>query len=344
MMIATSRFLPALALLTLTLIAGCSTPGTIKMDMLSAEVESTGKKEVGPRFLALPTEATIEIDDWDKVQNLINLTGIADRRIHVSKAAVSPTQDAFVFFQLQGKTSIIYRQSLSSQARSPITSSDSLDLTPTFTPDGEYLVFSSDRTGEGQGLWRIRSDGAGGVTQITSSAASFDLAPSVAADGETVVFQAHRSSNLDASIWSVSMNGGLLTQLGAGETPAVSPDGRRIVFVKPKPGEASNQIWAMNIDGSGLTQLTNNAADNIDPAWHPNGRLIIYSSTLAKKEKGRSDYDIWMMRADGTQPLQLTNNASRDDAPTFDRQGRKVIFRSNRGGAWNLFSFQPALK
>lgn len=328
----------------LALLAGCGSPGTIRMDMLSAEVEATGKKEVGPRFVTVPTLATVETGDWDKVQNLANLTGITDHRIHVSRAAVSPTQDAMVFFQLQGKTSIIYRQSLSSQARSPITSSENLDLSPSFTPDGEYLVFSSDRTGEGQGLWRIRSDGAGGVTQITSSPSSFDVRPSVAVDGETVVFQAHRSTNLAASIWSVNMNGGLLTQLGGGASPAVSPDGRRIAFVKPKPGEELQQIWVMNIDGSGLTQLTNNGANNMDPSWHPNGRLIVFASDQAEKEKGRRDYDIWMMRADGTQPVQLTSNPSRDDAPTFDRQGRQLIFRSNRGGAWNLFSFQPALR
>jgi TolB protein len=101
----------------------------------------------------------------------------------------------------------------------------------------------------------------------------------------------------------------------------------------------------MNIDGSGLTRLSNNDANEIDPSWHPNGRLIVFASDEAQKEGAKTrDYDIWIMQADGTRRTQLTQNISRDDSPTFDRHGRTIVFRSNRGGAWNLFSFQPVMK
>ena len=326
----------------LIIIGGCASSGQIRVDMVELDVEAEGKNELDTRFVKVPSYATTAIDDWTKVGNLSNLTGNVTNTT-ISKPVASPTQDAFVFYQFSGESSTIYRQSLGSKARSPLTSDDALDLTPAFTPDGDYLVFSSDRTGDGQGLWRVRSDGAGGITQITSSASSFDLEPSVAADGETIVFQSYRANDMKPSIWSVNMNGGLLTLLGYGESPRVSPDGRRIVFVRQQQGKSNKQLWVMNIDGSGQTQLTNSQANDLDPSWHPNGRVIVFSSNEAVKPSGETDFDIWMVRADGTDRVQLTDNASHDDGPMFERKGKTILFRTNRGGAWNIYSFQPQL-
>ena len=326
----------------LATLAGCTTSGYVRVDLVQLDVEAESKTELEPNFVNVSTYATTSITDWEKVQNLSNLTGNTAKNT-ISKPVVSPTQDAFVFYEYSGKSSTVYRQSLGSQARSPLTSNDALDLTPAFTPDGEFLVFSSNRTGDGQGLWRVRSDGAGGITQITSSTSSFDLEPSVATDGETIVFQSYRANDMTPSIWSVNMNGGLLTLLGYGESPRVSPDGRRVVFVRPQQGKNNKQLWVMNIDGSGQTQLTNNQSDDVDPSWHPNGRVIVFASNSAVKSSGKPDFDIWMIRADGTDRVQLTENASHDDGPMFERKGKEIIFRSNRGGVWNIYSFQPKL-
>lgn len=323
-------------------VAGCASSGYVKVDLVELEVEVESKNELETQFVNVATYATASTEDWDKVQNLSNLTGNTQSRT-ISKPVASPTQDAFVFYEFSGKSSTVYRQTLGSPARSPLTSNDALDLTPAFTPDGDFLVFSSNRTGDGQGLWRVRSDGAGGITQITSSSSSFDLEPSVAADGETIVFQAYRTNDIKPSIWSVNMNGGLLTLLGNGETPRVSPDGRRVVFVRAQQGSNNKQLWVMNIDGSGQTQLTTSQADDIDPSWHPNGRVIVFASNEAVKASGKADFDIWMVRADGTDRVQLTNNGSHDDGPMFERKGKTILFRSNRGAAWNIYSFQPKL-
>lgn len=332
-----------IALLFLAVMSGCAGTGYVKVNLVTVDVVPDGDEKLESRLVSRQVNATPEIGDWAKVEDLTNLTGNSDRNAQISTPSVSPTQDSLVYYQVSGEESRIFRQSLDSPARSPITSSGNFDLTPTFTPKGDYLVFSSNRTGDSQGLWRVRSDGAGGITQITASASSFDLGPSVAADGETIVFQAYRTNSRQPTIWSVSMNGGLLTLLGEGETPRVSPDGRKIAFVRAKRDKGNKQIWVMNIDGSGQTQLTNTEFDDINPSWHPNGRVIVFASNQAQKPNGRRDFDVWLMRADGTDRVQLTENASHDDGPMFERKGGDIVFRSNRGGQWNLFSFKPKL-
>jgi len=324
-------------------IAGCATTqrDSVRIQLVETRVALVDGEPTATFNTQLVT-AALDPADGPKVTGLKQLTAGADRYTYFSRAAPSPNQDAIVFAEFTEGRSVVYRQSLGSPAKSPITAETGLNLSPAFTPDGRFLVFSSDRSGESQSLWRKRSDGAGGITQITSSSA-FDWHPSVASDGETIIFQSHRKNNIDASIWSISMNGGLLTQLAPGRTPAVSPDGRRILFVRPDSKTGKDQIWSMQIDGSGLTQLTTGDANDRDPSWHPNGRYIVFASDAQPVGDEFADFNIWIMRTDGTQRVQLTENFSHDDVPVFENRGRSIIFRSNRGGQWNLFSFRPQL-
>lgn len=60
----------------------------------------------------------------------------------------------------------------------------------------------------------------------------------------------------------------------------------------------------MNADGTGLTNLTNNGANNLDPAWSPDGTKIAFSSNVD------GNNEIFVMKANGSDPINLTNNAS----------------------------------
>lgn len=317
-------------------------PKTIRTSLIKPEITVNDEGVFTPKFSTVTIAAIQDTTDGIRAAALEQITFNTNPKHQISGVATSPKQDAMVYASYRGQKSSIYRQSLGSQAQSPLISEMGLDMSPAFTPDGRYLVFSSDRSGETQSLWRKRSDGAGGTTQITSSN-SFDWHPSIAADGETIIFQSHRRNNVKPSIWSINMNGGLLTQLAVGHSPQVSPDGRKIVFVR-NDKNGTGQLWSMQIDASGLTQLSTGTSSSLDPAWHPTGRYIVYSSDKPAAGVKKGNYNIWIMRSDGTKNIQLTENISHDDTPVFERRGKKIIFRSNRGGHWNLFSFSPKIK
>ena len=65
-----------------------------------------------------------------------------------------------------------------------------------------------------------------------------------------------------------------------------------IAFVSDRDG--NQEIYVMNADGSGLTSLTNNAADDYDPAWSPDGRQIAFYSDRD------GNWEIYLMNADGS--------------------------------------------
>ena len=56
-------------------------------------------------------------------------------------------------------------------------------------------------------------------------------------------------------------------------------------------------------DGSNLVNLSNNAADDFDPAWSPDGSQIAFVSNRENEVPGQF---IYVMNADGSNVNQLT--------------------------------------
>ena len=113
--------------------------------------------------------------------------------------------------------------------------------------------------------------------------------------------------------------------LGAGLLPGGSADAgitEKIAFSRGPFG--SREIYVMNADGSGQTNLTNNAADDRDPAWSPDGSRIAFTSD----RDGNSE--IYVMNADGTDQTPLTDHPDSDVGPAWSPDGTEIAFTSFR--------------
>ena len=58
----------------------------------------------------------------------------------------------------------------------------------------------------------------------------------------------------------------------------ISPDGKSIAFVRPHDGKS--QIYILSLDGGEAQRLTSAKYGASSPVWSPDGRKILYSSTL----------------------------------------------------------------
>ncbi len=159
--------------------------------------------------------------------------------------------------------------------------------------------------------------------------ASTDGSPAWSADGSRLAFVSDRDGDLE--IYLIEADGSGLEQLTSDPAedlfPAWSPDQQQLVFVSERDaGESSRdydgnaEIYVINADGSGLRRVTNHPADDIHPAWSPDGARIAFAS-------GRDgDFDIYVLDLRGGTIDQMTNGPGIDWEPAWSPDGRFIAF------------------
>ena len=173
------------------------------------------------------------------------------------------------------------------------TTSPGLDMGATFSPDGQTLAYSSDRTGRFEIYIRpLRADAR--EVQITFDGKQ-NMEPVWSPDGRSIAFYSVARSG----ICLLPAVGGEIRQLtNFGSSPAWSPDSKRIVFrstglfsVTPNDalGNGISTIWEVRAEGGSPRQLTrpgNPEGTHGFPAWSPKGDVVIFSNISSKKQGG----------------------------------------------------------
>ena len=207
---------------------------------------------------------------------------------------------------------------------------------PAWTPDGQNIVFWSERAGT-PGLWKVSI--ASGEPQRLAAFGANASSPTISLQGNRL---AYADSFWDTNIWRMEMPlatrqpippAQLISSTRLDSEPDISPDGKRIVFSSSRSGGAA-EIWVCDREGSNAVQLTSfGQGHSGSPRWSPDGRRIVFDS----RPEGPSD--IYMVSAEGGAPRRLTTEASEDIVPTWSRDGRWIYFASNRSGdlqIWKL--------
>ncbi|MEK7280907.1 MAG: hypothetical protein AAB037_00965, partial [Chloroflexota bacterium] len=101
-----------------------------------------------------------------------------------------------------------------------------------------------------------------------------------------------------------------------------------------RPGRL--ELWVMDASGSSQRQLTSNGAANFGPAFHPDGKRVIFASNLHQlrgrpaERRGAGNFDLYLINLDGTGLERVTHHELFDAFPMFSPDGRKLVWASNR--------------
>jgi Tol biopolymer transport system component len=269
------------------------------------------------------------------------------RGTQIDTIAASPDGTRLLFTVIFGTTRQTFRSQMiavhtdGSGGADYLSDGKSLEITPSYTPDGEQVIFSSNRAGKRLSVWAMSASGAPGITQLTSGNTN-DLWPTIDSDPKKRLFyQAMVDTRPDPRIYMTQLGTTTLTDMTqmSGAQPRVSPKADAVVFTAVNDKTGKRDIYMMPDRGGVPRNLTNTPdIDEFDPAWNKDATRLAFVSDAGVDEDRRQNLDIWVMDVSRPErPVQITTNGSYDDHPAWDPTGNSIYFRSNRGGEWAIW-------
>jgi Tol biopolymer transport system component/DNA-binding winged helix-turn-helix (wHTH) protein len=186
--------------------------------------------------------------------------------------------------------------------RTRLTSGPGLQTEVAWSPDGQSIAYTSDKTGNFD-IW-VQQVSGGDTVQVTRSPAP-DTEPDWSPDGRSLVF--HRSGK-DGGLFTVPALGGPEQRLTwFGSSPKWSPDGSQVLFASAEIGanQANPGLLLVGLDGQPPRRVLTTVLDGsfvlFSFAWHPDGRRI---SILGLPPKTKlQEWDLFTFPLTGGPPV-----------------------------------------
>ena len=236
-----------------------------------------------------------------------------------------------------------------------LTTNPGLDYNAAISPDGRWVVFTSERTGSPD-LYRLRLDVEHpGAPQPLLATNVMEDAATFSPDGRTLVFVSTRDGSPDIFTMPFAPDDAgapgepiNLTRHEAGDyNPVFSPDGTRILFSSSRDasdaGSATaaaanayeaSELYVMHADGTGVRRLTHHEGWDGSPAWTPEGESIAFYSERDGEPR------IYRMREDGSGSRPVGAPGAAALSPAFGPDGR-LAFTVRRDDRWTIVSAGP---
>jgi TolB protein len=173
---------------------------------------------------------------------------------------------------MRGGDANIYVVDLASRRERQITSGSALDVSPAFSPDGNQIVFNSDRGGDQQ-LYVMDANG-GGIRRISFGRGRY-ATPVWSPRGDLIAFTRFGSGSFAIGVMRPDGSGErILSEGWKMEAPSFAPNGRMLVFGREtratdaRGGGYSARIHTIDIAGFNERPLPT-PTDATDPTWSP---------------------------------------------------------------------------
>ncbi len=217
----------------------------------------------------------------------------------------------------------IYLIDVQTSATYNLTRHPADDLSPSWSPDGSRISFTSDREPNRQDAYIMDANGAD--LRRVSTGQGIYRDSSWTADGKTLALM-HGFGQL----FLVDASSGEERWVALGFAPQLSPDGSTLLFYAEGSSPVNSHIFALDMATRRVSDLTPDPTHNWDAVWSPDSERIAFVSSRGGKSR------IYVMRRDGND-LQALSSGPNDVSPAWSADGQQITYASEDSGAMRLF-------
>ncbi len=146
-----------------------------------------------------------------------------------------------------------------------LTNSNAIDTEANFSPDGQSILFTSDRGG-GPQIYRIAV--GGGPAQRVTFEGNYNVSPRHSPDGKSFTFIQRSRGRFNVAVQDFATRQvQVLTDGGIDESPSFAPNSKLILYATEVGGRGI--LAAVSSDGRIRQRFTADIGDAREPAWSP---------------------------------------------------------------------------
>lgn len=195
----------------------------------------------------------------------------------------------------------IFMADLDGKIVKQLTHSKGYDAEATLSPDGEKMIYTSDKDGDIElYIMNLKTGEEKRITHMLG----YDGGAWFSPDGSKLIWRASRPKT-EAEIKEYK---DLLAE------NLVAP--------------TNMEVWVANADGSNARQVTSYGQANWAPAYMPDNKRIIFASN--HEYKRGFPFNLYTINEDGSNLTKISRDKGFDAFPMFSPNGKKVVFCSNR--------------
>lgn len=254
----------------------------------------------------------------------------ADDEILIKYFDIAEGRLAFTYLKDKKKTILVL--DLAALEATPLQNLSGNNESPRFSPDGERILFVSDRSGKKE-IYVAHSDGSNQARIAAVGAEEFE--PDWSPDGKQITFAATSGSS-SSDIYIANIDGSSARSITSSKklnrAPRWSPKGDEIVFV-------TNEYWpgtdllSYSLTTKKISILTTGYASSTQPSFSRDASQFTYVTGPVE------DLDI-MQSKKGEKAVAIINRGGRDMAPEwFDNNNKLWFLGENTPGTGHMEIF-----